>query len=90
MLSGVIPGETITKDNYRANDGMLYFFVAEIEVFKGKLGRGMIGMEESVEISPTKSADVLTTLAAIPSGIDAEVATKLKHLIVYFILSFDI
>jgi hypothetical protein len=59
-------------------------------VFKGRLGKGMIAKEEREEISPIKSADVLTTLADMPSGIEAEVVIKLKHFIIFVMLSFEI
>lgn len=78
----MIPGDTITKDNSIANEGMLYFLFAVIEVFKGRSGKGIIDKEIREEISPTKSADVFTTFPDILSGIVAEVAIKLKHFIV--------
>jgi hypothetical protein len=59
-------------------------------MFKGRSGKGTIAKDESEEISPTKSADVFTTLADMPSGIDAEVAIKLKHFIIFVMLSFKI
>jgi len=70
------------KDNYKVEDGLLYFLDSDIvEVFADRAGRGMMGTEVE-ESEPTGSEDVLTTLADIPAGLLAKVVMKLLHLAV--------
>lgn len=62
------------------DDGIVYFFDTVTWLVSANDARTLNEIDEPVDISPVRSADVFTTRALMPVGDGDEVATKCWHL----------
>lgn len=78
-LSVVIPGDPTLNDISMKVEGIVNDFVADtwfVFVIDGRVAKGI---EACVEISPVRSAVVLTTRPEMPTADEVDVAAKLIH-----------